>query len=240
MIKLAVYDNKGAKKADMTLPKEFEAKENMTLLAQARRVYEDRKHPGNSRVKTRGEVVTSKRKIYKQKGTGGARHGAKSAPIFVGGGVAHGPKGIKRVLEMPLKMRKVALRVALTLKAKEGKLVVVNGMGNISKTKDAKILLDKILKASENQKKVSKATLVLSNKNKEVSRAFSNIADLKILPSVNLNSYDVFLSGTLVFDYDAFTKDEPLDKEKVVAKKISKPEVVKTVKTKTVKKVSKK
>src|SRR3990167_6881084 len=106
MIKLNVYSPKATKKEAIPLLKSLEAKVNMKLLAQAIRVYEDRSHPGLSQVKTRGEVKISTRKIYKQKGTGYARHGAKSAPIFVGGGIAHGPKGIKRKLALPKKKKK--------------------------------------------------------------------------------------------------------------------------------------
>src|SRR3989344_5966768 len=98
MLKVNLYDSAGKKKEGLSLPKEFEVKPNFRLLAQAYHVYEDRTHLGLAKAKTRGEVRISTKKIYKQKGTGGARHGAKSAPIFVGGGVAHGPKGIKRKL----------------------------------------------------------------------------------------------------------------------------------------------
>ena len=108
---------------------------NKILLTQAIRVYTARRHPGLSKVKTRGEVIASTRKIYRQKGTGQARHGAISAPIFVGGGVAHGPKGVKRQLSLPKKMRRKALSIALSVKAKEGNLLVVEGISKLKKNK---------------------------------------------------------------------------------------------------------
>ena len=77
----------------ITLPKEiFDAKINNPLMAQAVRVYLANQRRGTLKTKSRGEVAISTRKIYRQKGTGRARHGAASAPIFVGGGIAFGPK----------------------------------------------------------------------------------------------------------------------------------------------------
>src|SRR3989344_3759198 len=134
MVKLDVYSAKGIKKGYANLPERFVEKENLPLLAQAIRVYEARLHPGLAKVKTRGEVIASTRKIYRQKGTGGARHGAKSAPIFVGGGVTHGPKGLKRILTLPAKMRKKALGTALSLKAKEEKVFVIDGVSGFKKS----------------------------------------------------------------------------------------------------------
>ena len=143
MNKLNVYTSKGVKKAPVSFPKVFQEKENLVLLAQAIRVYEWKKHPGLSKVKTRGEVVASTRKIYRQKGTGRARHGAKSAPIFVGGGKAHGPRGVKRKLAFPRKMRQRALKIALTMKAKDRAMIVIEEISSLKKTKEAQQLLNK-------------------------------------------------------------------------------------------------
>ena len=96
-MKTKLYTVKGEVKGDINLPKEYNLKTSNSLLLQAVRVFEDRTHFGLARVKTRSEVNKTRKKLYKQKGTGGARHGAKSAHIFVGGGVAHGPKGEKEI-----------------------------------------------------------------------------------------------------------------------------------------------
>ena len=146
MSKLNVYTSKGTQKTSMSLPKKFSEQENMALLAQAIRVYEDKLHLGLSKTKTRGEVALSKRKAWRQKGTGRARHGARSAPIFAGGGVTHGPKGVKTKLGLPKKMRRKALGVALSIKAKNGKVLVVDGLSSLKKTKEAAALLDNISK----------------------------------------------------------------------------------------------
>ena len=94
-----------------------------SLLSQAIYVYQENSHIGTSKVKTRGEIDLTKRKVYKQKGTGNARHGAKSAPIFVGGGVVFGPRGLKlKPKSLNKKMKLKALLGALSLYQKENRL----------------------------------------------------------------------------------------------------------------------
>src|SRR3989337_4392523 len=88
--------NSQNKKVDtMTLPKEiFGLPDNPNLMAQAIRVYLANQHQGSKKTLTRGEVNRTTAKVWKQKGTGRARHGSRKAPIFVGGGIAHGPRGV--------------------------------------------------------------------------------------------------------------------------------------------------
>lgn len=202
MSKANIYSAKGIKKGSYSLPQIFGEKENLPLLAQAVRVYEDRKHLGLAKAKTRAEVERTKKKVYPQKGTGGARHGAKSAPIFVGGGVAHGPKGVKRTLTLPSKMKKKALAVALSLKAKEGEVVLVDGVSGFKKTSDVQNLLHKVGK----EKKISKFTFVLSEENRPIARVIENIEGAQVLPFKSLNVYSAFYGGILVFDKSIFVK----------------------------------
>ena len=222
MAKVDLYTSKGMKKGNFSLPGEFSEKANIQLLAQAIRVYEDRAHPGLSKVKTRAEVRLSTRKIYRQKGTGGARHGAKSAPIFVGGGVAHGPKGIKRELSLPGKMRRKALKVALGIKIKSGNLAVVEQLSGLKKTKEINDLLGKI-----KDERNLKFTFVLSNENKDKILILRNIENIKVVGYSNLNAYQVFNGGFILMDKEIFA---------VKAKKSSE----KTEKTTETKKVVKK
>jgi large subunit ribosomal protein L4 len=119
-LKLSVYDLKGAIAESLTLPKEiFGAKINNSLMAQAVRVYLANQRRGTLKTKSRGEVAISTRKIYRQKGTGRARHGAKSAPIFVGGGIAFGPKPRDFSMKLNQNMRRVALFSALSAKLRD-------------------------------------------------------------------------------------------------------------------------
>src|SRR3972149_10697830 len=105
MLKVNSYSTKGTKLAAVTLPKDWEEKMNLALLSQVMHVYQDRLHIGLAKAKTRGEVNRTTKKWYAQKHTGGARHGARSAPIFVGGGVAHGPRPLRRELNLSDRMR---------------------------------------------------------------------------------------------------------------------------------------
>lgn len=202
MTKLDVFSVKGVKKEAVNMPKDFIEKENPALLAQAIRVYEGRQHPGLSKIKTRGEVVASKRKIYRQKGTGRARHGALSAPIFVGGGKAHGPKGVKRKLELPKKMRRKAVSVALGQKVKNGDLLVVDGLSSLKKTKEVQKLVNKIL---TNRKKKDRVSFLLSEKSFSAVRAIRNLPNAEAISFHNLNAYQVFHGGVLILDKEILT-----------------------------------
>lgn len=213
MAKAKVY-RKGNKTAgSATLPSEFSEKENMVLLAQAIRVYGDRKKPQRGKTKTRGEVVKSTRKIWRQKGTGRARHGDVGAPIFVGGGQAHGPRGEKRELALPKKMKKKALSIALSLKLKEGKLVLIDDLSKIKKTKDAQSLLDRIVGKELDGKVPNRITVCLAKENKDKGRFFRNIGNVKIAPFGQLNAHRVFYGGLLVIDKKAVKKSKSTKKK---------------------------
>jgi len=206
MLKIDTYSPKGTKLTPTTLPKEYEAKENLPLLAQALRVYEDRGHFGLAKAKTRAEVNRTTKKWYRQKGTGGARHGAKSAQIFVGGGVAHGPRPVKRELTLPKKMARQAFSVALNNRVKEGKVWGVKGLEALKKTKDIKGLVEKIGKKQ-------KFTVALSEKNLPARRYLRNLKNADILPFRSLNAYKVYFAGILVLDKDVFEKEKVVKKE---------------------------
>lgn len=205
MNKVDTYTIKGTKVEGITLPKEFSEKENNFLIAQAIRVYMEKVHFGMHSAQTRAEVSRTKKKWYKQKGTGGARHGAKSAPIFVGGGVAHGPRAIRRAYSLPLALARKALSVAFSMKVKAGELVLVNDIGKITKTKEASALIGKIA----GNKKV---TLVTSDANSGVKRYFKNIETVKNEIFKNMNVYKVMFGGIIILDSAIF------EAKKVVAK----------------------
>lgn len=197
------------KKATKTMFKDLMVeKPNLDLLAQAIRVYENRLHTGRSKTKTRGEINLTTRKWYRQKGTGRARHGAQSAPIFVGGAKAHGPKGVKRVLKMPIKMRRQALKSAFSIKFAEDRISILEGVSTIDRTKKAAQALGR-----EGKQGKMKITLALSEKNLEKKRFFQNIANLKIIAFKDLNAYDVFFAPRLLIDEDVFSKDEKTKNE---------------------------
>ncbi len=176
-----------------SLPAElFAAKVNRQLLAQAVRVYLANQRRGNASTKTRGEVEGSTRKIYRQKGTGRARHGGIRAPIFVGGGISFGPKPRDYSLDFPKKMKKRALSAALTSQLRVGNIIVVDGLENLEpKTKlMAQALL--LVGASDN------TLLVLPNQSETVVRATRNIAGVDMLAARSLHTYAVLSHKKLI------------------------------------------
>lgn len=197
-VSIPVVDTDGKAKGKMQLPAElFAAKINKQLLAQAVRVYMANQRSGNASTKTRGEVEGSTRKIYRQKGTGRARHGAVRAPVFVGGGIVFGPKPRDYSLGFPRKMKKAALASALTSKMQDGNIVVVEGLHLLeAKTK----IMAQTLVHLDAQRNI---LLVLPKQTESVVRASRNIAGVDILEARNLHPYAVISHRKLVVAKDA-------------------------------------
>src|SRR3972149_7539732 len=109
-LETAVYNPDGKVMKKVTLPADvFDVEVKTELLNMAVRIYQANQRLGTHKAKTRGQVTGSTRKIYKQKGTGRARHGDIKAPIFIGGGIAHGPKPRDFSLNLPKRMKRLAL-----------------------------------------------------------------------------------------------------------------------------------
>lgn len=202
-VKANLLTASGKSNKQINLPTEiFGAKINESLLAQAISVYRDRRHQRTKAVKTRGEVRGSTRKIYRQKGTGRARHGDIKAPIFVGGGVAHGPKkaGAKPVLSK--KQRRGALFAALASQFSEGNIIFLDyDFSKLpSRTKAIVKLLTNI--GLEN-KDLAKTLLVLKEIPTNVLLATRNIQGLTIMQANLLNAYEVLRFQKLVIAKDA-------------------------------------
>ncbi len=201
-----MYDAKGAKHGTFALPKEiFGAKVNEPLMAQAVRVYLANQRQGNATTKTRGEVTLTSAKWYRQKGTGRARHGAKSAPIFVGGGVAHGPKIRDYSLKLPQKMRKAALLSALSLKASAGEIKVLSGL--LKAPPKTKPMAQMIAKVTADKKGKSRVLLITSKDSKDlgnVYRAAGNIRNVEIINARLLNTYEVLKHKNILFMKESF------------------------------------
>ena len=133
----SVYDIKGKVAGTVSLPSEiFGAKINDSLMSQAVRVYLANQRLGTVKTKDRGEVNKTTRKVWQQKGTGRARHGSRRAPIFVGGGLAFGPRPRDFSLSLSKKMKTLALFSALSSKLKDQELKIVKGLETLTpKTK---------------------------------------------------------------------------------------------------------
>lgn len=221
MLKVNLYSFGKEKVESFDLPLTT-PKENLNLLAQAIRVYENRIHPGLAKTKTRAEINRTKKKWYKQKGTGGARHGAKSAPIFVGGGVTHGPDGVKKILSLPEALRRRAFLIALSLKNKEEALIAVSGFSKIEKTKEVGALIKKVLNDLK-KKKDQKVTIFLSSQNKAKARILKNLENVGNTLFNQANAYNIFTGGIILLDSDIWAKEpKKTEKKEKTVKKIKK------------------
>ena len=146
---------------------------------------------GTHKVKTRSEVKYSTKKIYRQKGTGGARHGARSAPIFRGGGIYKGPTPRSHGHELPKKVRALGLKHALSAKAKAGELVIIDAATSEGKTS---ILAKQVANLGWKRALIIDGTAV----NDHFAQAARNIEGLDILPSRGANVFDILKRDTLV------------------------------------------
>ena len=146
---------------------------------------------GTHKVKTRREVNYSTKKIYRQKGTGGARHGARSAPIFRGGGIYKGPTPRSHGHELTKKFRKLGLRMALSAKAKAGALVIIDDAASDGKTA---ALAKQVKSLGWKRALIIDGTTV----NENFLQAARNIEGLDILPTMGANVYDILKRDTLV------------------------------------------
>jgi large subunit ribosomal protein L4 len=156
----------------------------VALVAQAVKVFLSNQRRARAHAKARGEVTGSTAKIWRQKGTGRARHGSRKAPIFVGGGAAHGPTGTQNYHEkLNQKMSKRAILAVLVDKAKEKKVVLVEDL-NFKKTSEAAGFLAKIC---QNLKIEGKVAFVLAKE--EDKRALRNLKLATVLNVETLNPY---------------------------------------------------
>ena len=226
MIKAPLYTLKGTKTGEVVLPKDlFEVKPNLKLLAQAVHVFQERGHVGLRNTKTRSEVNRTTKKVYAQKGTGGARHGSRRANLFVGGGVALGPRAERRILVLPKTLKNKAKVYAFSIKATEKEIVAVSGLAKIAKTKEAGAFLAKLSKEIG----AKRFTIVLSEAAKDSMMFLRNLGEAKTINYKDINAFDIWKGGVIVMDAEIFEKKEA---PKQPAKK-----AVGTVKTvKTVKK----
>jgi large subunit ribosomal protein L4 len=192
----------------------FGRKVKPVVLAQAVRVLTSRQHVTPAKAKTRGDLTRTTAKVYAQKHTGRARHGARSAPIFVGGGVTHGPKGlVGKTLKLTRKMRRLSILGALNLLADSGSVSVIANLDKApAKTQDLAQLTQKI--------SAKKPILFLTNKPyPTLQQAARNIPNLTLSPATNANTLSLLKTKNLLIDQAALETLETW----LLAKKTDKP-----------------
>jgi len=201
ILSIVKYFSNG-KKEDLVIDKKiFDIKINKKNLALYIRVFLANQRQGNAFTKTRGEVSGSTKKIYRQKGTGRARHGDVKAPIFVGGGVVFGPKPRNYSLKINKKQKKKALLEALVYQFKQGNLLVFDNefLQIKPKTKDLFLFFEKNSLDKEKKliilKKIEKNNLILAGK---------NIPGLTFISLESLNPYCLLKAKKVIFLEEAF------------------------------------
>ncbi len=176
----------------------FEVEVNVGLMHQAYVRQMANARLGTHKAKTRGEINRTKAKWYRQKGTGRARHGARSAPIFVGGGVAHGPKVRDHSKDMPRKMRRQALRSALSALAADGQLVVVDRIAlDTPNTKVMDGILFNLV-GGENT-----ALVLVAERSEAIERSVRNLPNARTLRASYLNIRDLLSHDRVIIPQDA-------------------------------------
>lgn len=192
MAKLSIKDFSGADAGEMEVADEvFAAEVKEHLLWEAVRVQRAAKRQGSAHTKTRAEVRMTKDKLYRQKGTGNARHGSRRVSLFRGGGVTFGPRSRKYEVGMNKKAMAGALRSAVSLRAQAGNLIVVKDMsGDTPKTKALAEALGKL--------DAPKALLVDTGDNRWLSLSARNLTSADYLDVGGLNVYDILDHQTLV------------------------------------------
>ncbi len=199
-LSVPVYSLLGKEEGKLDLPEEIFGKEiNKSLLAQASRVYMTNQKNMTASTKTRGEVRGSTAKVYRQKGTGRARHGSIKAPIYVGGGIVFGPQNRNVRLDLPKKMKRAALLVALSAKAKDSEIFGLSGLDKATgKTKEMASLAKSL--------NFRNALVITSEKQDNVVRGVRNIRGFDVTPANLLNAYEVIRHQMIFITKEAVDK----------------------------------
>ncbi len=197
-----VFDTTGRRQGTIVLAKEvFGQKPNEKLLSQAIRVYFNNQSTHAAHTKTRSEVRGGGAKPHRQKGTGRARAGSIRSPLWVGGGVALGPRRNSLKLSLPKKMKRRALHVALSSKLQSGNIKVISNIDKIpAKTKILSSLLNKLQVKGNTLLVITQGQSLAAEKVKLASR---NIPQVSLCEPSNLNAFEVIKNQDLLFSKEA-------------------------------------
>ena len=188
---------------DVQLPAEiFDVQTNIPLIHQVVVAQLAAARQGTHKTKTRGEVAGGGRKPYRQKGTGRARQGSTRAPQFAGGGIVHGPVPRDYSQRTPKKMKAAALRGALSDRARNGRLHVIDAF-DVAEKPHSKTALGAIKELTDRRH----VLVVLGREETNAWKSLRNLPEVHLLHADQLNTYDVLVSDDVVFTkagYDAF------------------------------------
>ena len=202
MTNVAVYNREGVSVGEIELnPYIFENQINVPVMHQAVLVYLASRRRGTHAVKTRGQVAGTTKKPWRQKGTGRARVGSTKNPVWTGGGVAFGPQVRSHNISMPKKMRRVAVLSALSQKAADGDIIVLEELNfEAPKTKEMARILKNLAAQS--------ALLVLEENNTNAALSAGNLPTVSTVGATGVNTYLVLRHGKLVLTKEALASLE--------------------------------
>lgn len=197
-MEVPVLDMSGKQVKKVSLPADiFEAEVNVGLMHQAYVRQMANARQGTHSTLRRGEVNRTKAKVYRQKGTGNARHGSRNAPIFVGGGVTHGPHPRDYTKEMPKKMRRGAIRSALSALLRDNQLIFVDKIAlEQPRTKQMGAIISAITGGNS-------ALVLFTHGEKNVQLSCSNLPKARALLVNNLNMRDLLRYDKVIVPLDA-------------------------------------
>ena len=199
---VTVYRRDGSKAGTVDLPDNiFGIKPSITALHQVIKAHLANRRQGNASTKTRSEVRATKAKLFRQKGTGRARAGSKNSPLWVGGGVAFGPKPHAYRQKVNKKVRRLALKSAYSIKAAENRIMVVEDF-NLSEPKTKEVV--NILCALGIEK--GKTMFLFSKKDDILFKSSQNIPTLSVELAEYTHTYEVMNSDVILFMKSALEK----------------------------------
>ena len=191
-MQLDVITLDGKKTGSVELSTEVFGLEGRKDLLQRAVVWQQAKQrEGNASTLTRGEINRTTKRVYRQKGTGGARHGSRRVNLFKGGGIVFGPKPRSFAKNLPKKVRALALKTALSVKASNKSLVVLDAAATKShKTKELAGQLNKL--------ELTKSLFIVDSMDENFDKASRNLPHVKVIPTEGANVYDILRAEKLV------------------------------------------
>ncbi|MBN2037148.1 MAG: 50S ribosomal protein L4 [Chitinispirillaceae bacterium] len=198
-MKAKVYQQDGTVAGEVELPETlFAAEVKEHLLFQVLKGYRANRRQGTAKTKGRSEVSGGGRKPWRQKGTGRARAGSNTSPVWVRGGKAHGPMPRDYSTRLPKKMRMQALSSAFSSRAKEERIMIVQSIAcDPPKSKTMAQLLNALSVAGQ------RTLLIVDPASTNLYRAGKNVKNLDVKPLSEVNAYDVLKSDTIIFNGEA-------------------------------------
>ncbi|HSX15039.1 MAG TPA: 50S ribosomal protein L4 [Candidatus Saccharimonadales bacterium] len=215
MVKVQAYSKTGTKQAEaVALDKAiFGVEANQQLVAQAYNAYLSNGRSAQPTTLTRGLVRGGGKKPWRQKGTGRARVGSIRVPNWRGGGVVFGPTGVENhIVQQPIKMKRAAIRQALSLKAAQDRIIIIEELNLTGKTKDAASLLAKL-------GATRRVLVVADDKTAKLDQALRNIPGVTLVQANYLNVFDVMNADSLIMTKKAIELIEQWLGEKAKAPK---------------------